>query len=248
MQFKTLGIILSSGFFVALITAIFTKLSKDKTDKLQYITNERKQWRDDIRKATLEVKKINDENQTDKMFNTFQEAKTYFQVRLNPEDTEDNKLLDCFDIMNNEITDNFDEYVARLLKHDWERVKKETNHNFLKPYSIVILAFFLIYQLYPITKWFGLNEQQTNIGTLNVKLVLNELLHLRTLLLLSLFPMLLSIINGVWIILLKILNFSSKHESKKAAICSWLKIPYRGIILNTKKNNIKQETQNGKDN
>ncbi|MBX2976243.1 MAG: hypothetical protein KF721_08915 [Ignavibacteriaceae bacterium] len=61
MDLNTLGIILSSGVIVSLITVIFKKLSKDKTDKLQYITNERKQWRDDILKKHRDhedIKKI----------------------------------------------------------------------------------------------------------------------------------------------------------------------------------------------
>lgn len=80
----------------SIITSLFTKISKDESDKLQYITNERRQWRDDIRKAIVEVRKISDDKQTDKMFKTIQEDRTYFQVRLNPEDAEENKLPDCF--------------------------------------------------------------------------------------------------------------------------------------------------------
>ena len=240
--------IMSSSVLTATITSLFTKISKDKSDKLQYITNERKQWRDDIRKAVVEVRKISDDKQTEKMFKSFQEAKTYFQVRLNPEDEEDNKLLECFDTKNNKITDNFNEYVARLLKHDWERVKKETDRNFIKTYYIVILFIVLICLLYPMTEWLGLKNQQANIGTLNMQTFLKEIVHCRTLLLLTLFPVLLYLINGVWVFLLKIMNISTKHESKKAAFCSWLKIPYRGMILNLnskEKNDNKQETKNG---
>jgi CRISPR/Cas system CMR-associated protein Cmr5 small subunit len=233
MNIETLGIILGSSVIASLVTAIFTKSSKDKTDKLQYITNERKQWRDDIRKATVEIRKINDNEQKEKMFKTIQEAKTYFQVRLNPEDEEDNKLLACFETTNNKVTDNLDEYVARLLKHDWERVKKETDRNFIKIYYVTIIFIVLVFIIYPMSDWLGLKEQQANIDVLILHTLLNEIVHYRTLFLLTFFPVLLSVIKGVWIFSLKIMNISTKHENKKAAFCSWLKIPYRGMILNS---------------
>jgi len=235
MDIKIITAIVGSSVLSAIITSLFTKSSKDKSNKLQYITNERKLWRDDIRKAAVEVRKEGGDKQKEIMFKTIQEAKTYFQVRLNPEDAEDNKLLECFDISKNTISNNFEEYVARLLKHDWERVKKESDQHFLKIYYVIIAFATLIILLYPITDWPGLKEQPANITTLNSQTVLKGIVSLKALLFLILFPMLFPIINGSWMLLLKSINLSTKHECQKAAICSWLKIPYRGIINSEEK-------------
>lgn len=246
MDIKIITAIVGSSVLSAIITSLFTKSSKDKSDKLQYITNERKQWRDDIRKAAVEVRKISNNEQAEKMFKTIQEAKTYFQVRLNPEDTEDNKLLECFNIENNKMADDFDEFVARLLKHDWERVKKETGRSFLKIYYIMVGFTVLLFLLYLITEWLGGRVPKENILVLSFQTVLTEIVHYKTLLFLTLFPVFIYAVNGIWIFFLKKMKLSIIHKCKKAAVCSWLKIPYRGIILNSnEKNDNKQEAQNG---
>ena len=67
----------------------------------------------------------------------------------------------------------------------------------------------------------------------------NEIFSIKAILFLIFFPLVPFLINGVWIFLLKISGIEANHKSSEAAICSWLKIPYRG-----KKNRRKNHAEN----
>ena len=59
--------------------------------------------------------------------------KTEMRISLNPRDVEDKKIIKCMakiikcngNNKKNEYTDKLEELVSQLLKHDWERSKKE---------------------------------------------------------------------------------------------------------------------------
>ncbi|MFA7549086.1 MAG: hypothetical protein WCY66_09295 [Candidatus Cloacimonadales bacterium] len=145
LDIKTLGLLLSSTVISSLVTAIYTKYRHDKTDKLRHITNERKRWRDDIRSATVHVVKKSFSPDENNIFSSMQEAKAFFQTRLNPYDKHDNLILECFDLQNDCVKNGFEEHIARLLKHDWERSKNEVKSKFFyKIYSwfITLLVFY----------------------------------------------------------------------------------------------------------
>ncbi len=84
--------ILSSSVLAALITAIVSKQIQDKSNKLKYVTEERQKWRKELREAAVELRRIGKNEKWDG-FKTVAEAKTFFQIRLNPRDLEDRKLL-----------------------------------------------------------------------------------------------------------------------------------------------------------
>ncbi len=146
--------LLSSTVIAALISAFVSILTHNKSNKLKYVTEERQRWREELRAAAVELRRIGNadkakEKKEDKeqdkekgrvcasdiRFETVAEAKTFFQVRLNPYDDEDNELLKLIVKQEGEqeekISDENLNYLSKaisyLLKHDWERVKQETS-------------------------------------------------------------------------------------------------------------------------
>lgn len=101
---------LFSGAAVALITAFVTLSTADKKNAVENITQERKKWRDDLRAATIALRRYF-ENKNRAYFNkelatksvgkiifySAAEAKAFFEIRLNLGDPEDEKLLAILD-------------------------------------------------------------------------------------------------------------------------------------------------------
>lgn len=109
------------GAFSALITAFITKSTADKKNAIENITQERKKWRDDLRGATIALRRYFEnkdrpfyrEKPVKKpfgkiVFHSAAEAKAFFEVRLNLGDPEDKKLMAILD---------------RLVTHDDESLK-----------------------------------------------------------------------------------------------------------------------------
>lgn len=117
----------------SVISSIITTFSKEKNNELEYITNERKIWRDDLRSATVSLRRLFDSknkysniyNCTDLKFKSYAEAKVYFQVRLNPNDEYDNKILKYFNDIDVTKIQCIELGIQILLKNDWERAKHE---------------------------------------------------------------------------------------------------------------------------
>jgi len=126
--FKIISLILGSGVVSSFVTSFINKIQNDKNIRIENITKERKAWRDKIRELTKEV--------NIKFYkNEFLEIKfliSDFVIRLNPKDKEDQKIIEVLYLIVelNQGTDEskiieFNKRIALLLKHDWERVKKE---------------------------------------------------------------------------------------------------------------------------
>ncbi|MEN3758350.1 hypothetical protein ABDZ57_16165 [Aeromonas veronii] len=120
------GIILGSGIFGSLITLLFTRYDKDKSIIIQNITQERQKWRDKIRELVIEINK----NSLNENWDKVTEARAQLQVLINPYDENDKDIIHrliCLEYYNKTSTLlKINDSISRLLKHDWERVKKET--------------------------------------------------------------------------------------------------------------------------
>ncbi|MBO4698675.1 hypothetical protein J5690_03575 [bacterium] len=148
-----------TGVASALVTAWFTKSSADKKNSLQYITDERRKWRDEIRGKTVETVALLRKLETTKSnfsclknfdnpnYVELQKHIAFFGIRLNPIDNEDNAILGILKsfLPNGKQIDNpieeFQDGIARLLKHDWERSKNEVNNKG----KIALIIFSLIF-------------------------------------------------------------------------------------------------------
>ena len=137
MTFEIWSLVLGSTLLGSLITAFVTKKNADKNQMMQYIVQERKKWRDDIRSETEKI--IYSKN-----ISAIKKYKSYMQIRLNPDD--DKHILDQIDkiINEQEKQEEWEKYsglVARLLKNDWERSKNEvTSGVILKMIAILVLV------------------------------------------------------------------------------------------------------------
>lgn len=116
----------------ALITAALTGWRVQKNIKVENITQERKVWRDKIRELALEVHDALESKDLKKL----KRLRAAFQPILNSTDSDDLEILEFFDKCEScgyASTSKQKEFTARislLLKHDWERVKREVS--FLK--------------------------------------------------------------------------------------------------------------------
>lgn len=156
-------IILSSSVIASLITSYITKRINDKNKSLKYITEERKKWRKFIRK---QISKLIVEKEEKKL----KELIAQLRLNLNPNDKEDKKIISTAKKLliekenRKKVEEKLLELSSHLLKHDWERAKKEARFNF-KPFFILILSFlvwgiinFFNMNNYSIKKLFELNS------------------------------------------------------------------------------------------
>lgn len=132
-------IIFSSTVIVALITGIFSFISSKKQDALQYITAERKIWREEIRDIAKRISNADKKN--------MKKILVELKVRLNPygqyyskEYSNDYHIWEVIHKLENKDTcddcyhklrDLLVDYLALLLKYDWERSKDEAKGNIL---------------------------------------------------------------------------------------------------------------------
>lgn len=106
---------------VAYATAKATSYSRD-------VVGERKEWRDKMRELAVDASRLMESGETHSP--AFHDIIAEFRVRLNPDDSDDNQLVDtlreCVEVPNVLLERKFLAQVARLLKHDWERAKAES--------------------------------------------------------------------------------------------------------------------------
>lgn len=119
--------------FVAGILAAYVAFwNSERKIAIDNITKERAKWRDKIREISLDVYKAiisgNKECLT--------ELQSRFRLLLNPEDEEDNRILQLISIKDeqerSEQAEMFSIRVSYLLKHDWERAKLESKPLFMR--------------------------------------------------------------------------------------------------------------------
>jgi len=217
MSLELIIAILGSSVISSIVTSFFTKIKNDKTERLKYITKERQNWRKELRDKTVEL--IVDASE-----NKISEAKTYFQIRLNPYDREDGKLLDLLKNYKTYNSQEFGNAVSILLKHDWERVKQETTSK-LKPYKLLIILI-VVSTFY---KMFYVHIYE--LGTVPIKEVLKGFINWELfgfLLVLILLPYILKILR---MSANAILSGTEKNDRTfKQIVFDFFEIPYRRSV------------------
>lgn len=134
----SIEIVLSSVVLSAIVSGVITYIIANKKSKLQYITDERKKWRNKIR---IIAKKLHNASYADTL-----SILTELKVRLNAFGANEcskqyNKDVHIWQIINEIETtkqsklnliakqEELIEYLALLLKADWERSKQEVTGN-----------------------------------------------------------------------------------------------------------------------
>lgn len=118
--------VLSSGVVAGLIAGLVTLRKSERQIAIENITKQRKVWRDKVRTKSLDITNAIENKALSKLCGLY----TEFSHLLNPEDTEDFAILSLiWRFKMGEFEENlhveFIERVSILLKHDWERAKRE---------------------------------------------------------------------------------------------------------------------------
>ena len=119
----------------SIITSSFTFKTGERKIEIENITDQRKQWRDKIRELSLQIKSASESSDSNKLENLYVELK----LLLNPTDESDQDILKTlWSLISSEETESNKKEVyfklvdqmSLLLKHDWERAKKEARPSF----------------------------------------------------------------------------------------------------------------------
>jgi len=118
--------ILSSGVLAGLVAGLVTIRTSERKIAIENITQQRQLWREKIRDIAQRINSSYQLNQQKELIALYVEI----QLLLNPEDINDNSILDTlWEMISSEEKDHlniiFSEKLSLLLKHDWERAKKE---------------------------------------------------------------------------------------------------------------------------
>lgn len=119
------------SIITAAITAYATVANFTKKYKGEYVTKERQTWRTEIRKRFEEVAYTMD-------IAKIQKFMVFMNTRLNPYDVRDVEIIENLKDIEKQLKDRTEEKldekwkelsvtISLLLKHDWERIKKESN-------------------------------------------------------------------------------------------------------------------------
>jgi hypothetical protein len=147
-------------FFTGFLGGIFSQKKDDKTNELQYITSERKEWRDTLRQIIPQLLNppfdhIGYLNKTEII--KLETLKTQIQIRLNPFDDNDKEIIKNIENYIREIIEKkiderkirkkiLEKEFASLLKHDWERVKSETKmKSFFTLFNLILIVMYLCF-------------------------------------------------------------------------------------------------------
>jgi hypothetical protein len=127
LSLQVLLAIISSTVISAIVSSLFTKLISDKNLSLEYITKERRAWREQIKEKVSIIVSDPRLNQEELM-----KIVTSLQLSLNPNDPNDQEIIKCLDKILINPSDLYQKgllrkMTAQLLKHDWDRAKREAS-------------------------------------------------------------------------------------------------------------------------
>jgi len=122
----SLGVILGSAVVAGLVAGLVTLRTTERNIAMVHITKQREIWRDTIRIKSLAVTTSIESKSISRLCELYTE---FFHL-LNPTDDMDIAILDLLkefkeNDLNSEKHIEFIERISLLLKHDWQRAKKE---------------------------------------------------------------------------------------------------------------------------
>ena len=120
--------ILSSGVVAGLVAGLVTLRTSERKIAIENITQQRQQWREKIRDIAQRIKSSYKNDEKEELQSQYVEM----QLLLNPEDDDDRSILDTIWSMAEESAPDalhieLAEKLSLLLKHDWERAKREAS-------------------------------------------------------------------------------------------------------------------------
>lgn len=118
--------ILTSGVVAGLVAGLVTLRTSERKIAIENVTQQRQLWREKIRDAAQRIKDSYRNGRKDDLHSQYVEM----QLLLNPEDSDDKSILDTIWAMlveseGGDLHIELAEKLSLLLKHDWERAKRE---------------------------------------------------------------------------------------------------------------------------
>lgn len=117
-----------AGLAASIVTAVVSKRNNDRNLRLKYITEERGKWRENVKENVVSIYSGELNGEASRCELVKRVAK--LQLSLNPNDVEDQKIVECLRRLTVDPTDPYARktlvsLTEQLLKHDWERAKCE---------------------------------------------------------------------------------------------------------------------------
>jgi hypothetical protein len=122
---KWIAVLLASGVVAAAVSGIITLLTAERRLASENVIQERKDWREHVRKIAANVYKAFLANGPDQ--DTFRKLRAELALRLNPHEAEDQKILELVESGNAAHAEEFNQRISLLLKRDWERAKRDAS-------------------------------------------------------------------------------------------------------------------------
>jgi hypothetical protein len=119
-----MGTLLSSAVVAAFVAALFSVLTSERRIAAENVIQERKNWRNEIRALSSEVCEALSRPDGDDNENKLRDLRAKLLFLLNPHDAEDKEILA---LDGRTKAEEFSDRVRLLLKHDWERAKREAS-------------------------------------------------------------------------------------------------------------------------
>ncbi|MGC6175198.1 hypothetical protein, partial [Lacrimispora sp. 38-1] len=154
---NTIIAIIGSSAFGAVITFLFTWFTNRKSYSLNYITDERRKWRDKIREIIIGIESVKYAGKGNKSVNKYL---IQLEVNINPYGKNDRKdyirdghIWDKIKKLSESKTEiEFEnnkntllEYLVLMLKKDWERSKNEVRGYSYIIANIGVMSVYMVY-------------------------------------------------------------------------------------------------------
>ena len=133
-------LLLTSAVVSALVSGFVSLRASERKIQIENITQERAKWREKIRFNAQKVHQSASITAVDGGKTPLTELRLVFELLLNPTDPEDVAILRCIEGLSDctepaKRLPEFSKRVAYLLKHDWERAKKEAKPWWWRPFK-----------------------------------------------------------------------------------------------------------------
>jgi len=117
--------LLASAVIATIVSALFSVLTSERKIAAENVIQERKKWRDKIRVLALQVHEalVQPEVKAEQINN----LRAAFSLLINPHDSKDEEILQIIAVNGATRANEFTQRVALLLKHDWERAKRDAS-------------------------------------------------------------------------------------------------------------------------
>lgn len=122
-----MGTFLSSVVVAALVAALVSMVTSERRIAAKNVIQERKIWREKIRTLAAEVFVVLFNPDLHNRENVLRTLRAKLFLLLNPHDIMDQEILQTIEVINTDRADEFTQRITLLLKHDWERAKREAS-------------------------------------------------------------------------------------------------------------------------